>query len=393
MAEKVAFSRDTCIDLSSKSLGANVLFATDEWFAVCENLLTQAPPTFDPDAFHEWGKVMDGWESRRRREPGHDWCVIKLPYTSKPMGLELDTAFFTGNYVPRISVQGANLEGVEGDGWIVGGRERVERGGGVIGTCMTPEDVELAGKQCEEIGEWHNLLSQTPLRSGVPETRLHLFDVECQKPITHVRVNYFPDGGLARMKLFGYVTRGSLEGVQGELSSVVYGGRGLGCSNQHYGVPSNLLRVHTGVDMGDGWETARQLNRPPIIKRDPETGLVDTPLHDWCVLRMGCVVGAVEKLVIDTKWFRGNYPESVQIDCVYAPKGLGDGEGVEWKPLLPRRRSGADQLFTYGRDDLALKEGQKITHLKLYIFPDGGVSRVRLFGTGQGKIEDDEDDK
>lgn len=62
----VLFNRETTIELSSASLGAQVLFATDEWFAICENLLTQAPPTFDPDAFHEWGKVMDGWESRRR---------------------------------------------------------------------------------------------------------------------------------------------------------------------------------------------------------------------------------------------------------------------------------------------------------------------------------------
>ncbi|GMH77585.1 hypothetical protein TL16_g07462 [Triparma laevis f. inornata] len=306
------------------------------------------------------------------------------------MGLELDTAFFTGNYVPRISVQGACLEEGVGDGWIVGGEERVKRGGGVIGTCMTVEDCELAGEQCEGVGEWNDLLKQNPLRSGVEETRLHRFDCECQKPITHIRVNCFPDGGLARMKLFGYVMRGNLEGVQGELSSVVYGGRGLGCSNQHYGVPSNLLRVHTGVDMGDGWETARQLNRPPIIKRDHETGLVDTPLHDWCVLRMGCVVGEIEKLVIDTKWFRGNFPESVQVDCLCAPKGLEKGgEGMEWKPLLPRCRSGADQVFEYGSEELKLEEGQKVTHLKLYIFPDGGVSRVRLFGKGVGKIEDD----
>lgn len=309
------------------------------------------------------------------------------------MGLEINTAFFTGNYVPRISVQGANLETLKDDSWLVGAKERVKRGGGVQGTAMSTSDVELAGKQCEEAGRWHILLQQTPLRSGVEETRMHRFDVDEEartKPITHIRVNYFPDGGVARLKLYGHVTRGSMEGVRGELSSLVYGGRGIGCSNQHYGVPSNLLRVGTGVDMGDGWETARHLDRPPIIKRDPATGLVDTQLHDWCILRMGCVVGEVEKLLIDTKWFKGNYPESVSIDYLYEPKGIsGNGEG-QWMPLLPRRRSGPDQLFTFETSELSISQDTLITHLKLSIYPDGGVSRVRLFGKGKGKIEDQE---
>ena len=138
------------------------------------------------------------------------------------MGLEINTAFFTGNFVPRISVQGANLETLKDDSWLVGAEERVKRGGGVRGTCVSASDVELAGKQCEEAGKWHTLLQQTPLRSGVEETRMHRFDVDEEaksKSITHIRVNYYPDGGVARLKLYGRVTRGSLEGVQGEVRS------------------------------------------------------------------------------------------------------------------------------------------------------------------------------
>ena len=252
--------------------------------------------------------------------------------------------------------------------------------------------VALANTQCRKAGEWFDILSMTPLRSGVPETRIHEFDVDdsAKRKITHIRINYFPDGGVARLKLYGHVTPGDLRGVRGELSSVVHGGRGVGCTNQHFGVPSNLLRVNRGVDMGDGWETARHLRRPPIIKRDPVTGLVDTPLHDWAVLRMGCVVGDVERLVVDTKWFKGNFPESVSIDYVCEKGGLKANSYLEWKPLLKRVKMGPDAIFTFPLPKLAVSPSTEITHLKLSIFPDGGVSRVRLFGVGRGEIGEDE---
>jgi len=142
--------------------------------------------------------------------------------------------------------------------------------------------------------------------------------------------------------------------------------------------------------MSDGWETARHLRRPPIIKRDPITGLVNTLLHDWCVLRMGCVVGNVEKLVIDTKWFKGNFPESVSIDYVCENEGLKLAASLNWKPLLKRIRMGPDAIFTFSLSDLAITSSTEVSHLKLSIYPDGGVSRVRLFGTGMGEIGDDE---
>ena len=194
--------KSTSVELTSSLLGARVIFATDEWFAIADNLLNPSPPTFDPNAYCSQGKVMDGWESRRRvsvvwkgrseqhsvelsrksvfpqtppsptshlghpciltpgnvqvishahpnlpttvsqREPGHDWAIVALPFPSTPLGLHIDTAFFTGNYVPRISIEGADLSELEGDGWIVGGEERKRKGGGVIGTAMTMEQGE-----------------------------------------------------------------------------------------------------------------------------------------------------------------------------------------------------------------------------------------------------------
>jgi allantoicase len=58
--------KSTSIELTSSLLGARVIFATDEWFAIADNLLNPNPPTFDPNAYCSQGKVMDGWESRRR---------------------------------------------------------------------------------------------------------------------------------------------------------------------------------------------------------------------------------------------------------------------------------------------------------------------------------------
>lgn len=138
--------------------------------------------------------------------------------------------------MPRLSVEGADLTSLKRDGWIVGANERKKKGGGVIGTAMTMDEVAMAEKQCREAGKWFDILPMTPLRSGVPETRIHEFNVKPEgKRITHIRVNYFPDGGVARLKLYGYITPGDLRGIKGELSSILYGGRGVGCTNQHFG--------------------------------------------------------------------------------------------------------------------------------------------------------------
>ncbi len=402
------------LNLADASLGSRVVFATDEWFARAENLLNPSPPTFDPNAYCPQGKVMDGWESRRRRLPGHDWCIVKLALPGRIEGVEMDTAFFTGNYVPRFSLEVAELppeycrDSSDADSWIVGGDKRFKKGGGEIGTCMSPEEIEKASSDTAAVAKWTTVIEMTPLKSGVPETRRQFFPVPMSdktRRVTHVRVNYFPDGGVARLRVHGTVIRDFATELMGkgelELSSVLLGGRGLGCSNQHFGVPTNLLRSGRGVDMGDGWETARHLSRPPIIKRDPKTGLVDTDLGDWSILRMACVVENVTKLVLETTHFKGNYPESVKVEYCCRPKGdlvlspPGQDAGVGWKTLLKRTRMGPDAVFEYGLADLGSGMGERIsdiTHLRLHIYPDGGVSRVRLFGQAKSVIDDEQNE-
>ena len=358
---------------------------------------------------------MDGWESRRRRLPGHDWCVIRLAFCGKIAGFEVDTAFFTGNFTPRISIQAAYLEDYQDDvydQWMPGSFDRFEKGGGVRGSKSSVEMIEKAEVACVEHAQhnlWHTLIPMTKLKPGYEDTRMHYFSVEDKllkkKAFTHIRVNYYPDGGVARLKAFGSVDvdfeRDVLHRYASEeevpimdLASMGLGGRGLACSNKHFGVPRNLLKPGRGIDMGDGWETARHLERPSIIMTNPETGLVDTDLGDWCIIQLGTITGLVEKIDVDTCHFKGNFPESVKIEAGYATHIANDDKdqddmkiddlSIEWFPLLERTKLGPDQIFSY-----KLKNGElvrppdyatHISHVRVSIYPDGGISRVRIYG-------------
>ncbi|KAL7549145.1 hypothetical protein ACHAWF_012423 [Thalassiosira exigua] len=476
-------------NLASSASGASILFATDEWFATAERLLDPAPPTFVPDLYCPQGKVMDGWETRRKRTPGHDWCVIKLDGGGGARGgegggggggggpfaierVELDTAHFTGNQTPRVSIEAMRATRERGDGgdeddddclyaWMPGAVSRLARGPdgpGVRGTGKSPRAIERALEACRAVarrttgnpgGEWIELLPRVGLRPGYEESRHHAFDVvdaarealERLGGCTHLRLNYYPDGGVARLRVYGCpvacmkaavwrgtgrVERGEANGLgtgprihphsspnpppsalphpHPELSSSSCGGIGLVCSNQHYGVPPNLVQPSLGMDMGDGWETARHPDRPAVVTRDPATGLQDTHLSDWCVLKLG-MGGAwdgegIGRIIVDTRHFKGNFPESVRIDgCRVDPaavsddevcaaagagddggsRGEGGGDDAEWFPLLPRTRLTADAEHEFLRDGLA--SGRKgVTHVRVRIYPDGGLSRVRIYG-------------
>lgn len=444
--------------LSETTCQAKVLYATDEWFARAENLLKDGPPIFVPDLYCEQGKVMDGWESRRRREAGHDFCVIKLglPHGGNIEGIEIDTAHFTGNQAPRISIDVMTFpqddtqeEPADEDDmytWMPGAVRRLAQGGGIQGTGQSIASVTKAQKACDKF-QWMELLPMTPLQPGYEETRMHYFPLskEMQRQannVTHVRVNYYPDGGVARLRLWGYPGQDknqlSASGndvdtlntsihrrnmlppsaqpyTYPELSLSTNGGLGLECSNKHYGVPSNLIEPTYGKDMGDGWETARHPDRPAILVKDPVTNLVDSPLMDWAVLKLGlggCATSGIQRIILDTKHFKGNYPESVMVEACYAedsvshqvvcsapsstsptssptsftltPGQAGQEESVPpvtWVPLLPRTRMGADQehVFDSSLGQLVHHE-RKITHVRVSIFPDGGLSRVRVYG-------------
>lgn len=427
--DKSPFINENYTNLLSSS---RVLFATDEWFARADNLLLDSDPVFIPDLYCEQGKVMDGWETRRRRDAGHDWCVIASAHMGEVYGIEVDTAFFTGNQAPRISIEVANCYDLSKDEedwkfkWMPGAVLRLAQGGGIQGTGMSPHQVDRAAAACSKF-QWSEILPMTKLHPGYEETRMHYFSIpddirESTKGFTHVRVNYFPDGGVARLRLWGrpvlehepVTTNCQSESAipvsakpypDPELSCEDNGGCGLACSNKHYGVPSNLIRSSYGKDMGDGWETARHPDRPPVLIKCPTTNLVQSPLMDWAVLKLGmggCDDSGISRIIIDTKHFRGNFPESVQIEgcdagangyvsddavCAAIPETNHEESAVEWFPLLNRSRMGPHREHVFDRNSSALiNSHRRVTHVRVSIFPDGGLSRVRIYGKPRKSI-------
>mmetsp|Transcript_18913 Transcript_18913/g.45668 ORF Transcript_18913/g.45668 Transcript_18913/m.45668 type:complete len:469 (-) Transcript_18913:108-1514(-) len=427
-------------NLTDEHLGSRVIFATDEFFAVADNLLKRPEPVFDPTAYCSQGKVMDGWESRRRRTPGHDWCVIRLAYRGCIAGIELDTAYFTGNYAPTVSIEAANIPQYasdEHDEWMPGSFDRFERGGGIRGSKASTETIDRASSACQEY-KWHTIVDRSPLKPGYEESRMHYFAILDptlkRQPFTHLRLNYFPDGGVARLKVYGSVSVNFEQDVFAklkpsqavplmDLASMALGGRGLACSNKHFGVPRNLLKPGRGLDMGDGWETARHMQRPEIIRTNPETGLVDTDLGDWCILQLGTITASIERLEIDTRHFKGNFPESILVEAGCARntnETLHDENAdsddvnfddltIHWFPLLNRTKLGPDKNYVFELMDDGSGEEEEaeandapsssmgrssstprlnppyvdapyISHIRVSIYPDGGISRVRVFG-------------
>jgi allantoicase len=396
-------------NMCSKFAGAKTLFATDDWFATADHLLEDGPPIFVDDLFCEEGKVMDGWETRRRREEGHDWCLIQLSDRAEISALEIDTAHFTGNNTPNISIEIADLSCKQTSAVVNALPHAFERllHGGVQGTGCTPEEVHEALEATKQV-EWKQLLPVSPLRPGFENTRMHYFTLDTPMVGTMIRVNYFPDGGVARLRVWGNshypitpdtgpqympietgklctvvrhsdtdMTPSRLPFEYPELSSQENGGIGVACSNKHYGEPWRLTQITLGKDMGDGWETARHPNRPSVLVQDPTTHLIDSPLKDWAILKLGKEAeNGVARVILDTKHFRGNYPGSVSVEGAYSPT---DDPNAEWFPLVPRTRMAPDSEHVFDRDQVH-NATRQVTHVRISIFPDGGLSRVRIYG-------------
>ncbi|MCJ1448098.1 MAG: Allantoicase [Stictis urceolatum] len=365
-----AFATST-IDLISAPLNPRILHITDEFFAPASNLLTPTPPISRPGVFVETGAWYDGWETRRHNPAESDSVIIRLgPAAGRAAGVEIDTAFFTGNHAPEVSVEGAYEPDSDS------GDERVLR----------------------EEYPWQEILG----RRACEPSRRHAWRVgpgqegayEGEK-VTHVRLRIFSDGGVARFRLYGHAVpvwagAGAASGVGAgagagageeevlELSAATNGGIATASSDQHYGKAANLLLPGRGKDMGDGWET----------KRSRAAGHVD-----WAVVRLGAR-GKVRRVVVDTMHFRGNFPREVRISLGDFPAKAGEGEAdgmgrmrvasgdSRWVEVASRDEMKPDTEFEFVEGkNLRDVEERAWTHAKLTMIPDGGVKRFRIFGT------------
>lgn len=328
----------TCIDLISAPLGSSILSFSDEFFAPASNLLTPTPPIHRPGVFVETGAWYDGWETRRHNQREYDWVVIKLGVASgRVRGVEIDTAYFTGNYAEAASVQGAFETGKDAD-------EKVMR---------------------EEYTGWKGLLA----RKECGPSQRHGWFVVGEPEVTHVRLCMYPDGGIARFRLYGEAVPVWPENVEEavELSAAVMGGVAVQCSDEHFGRKENLLMPGRGVNMGDGWETKRSRGHEHT---------------DWVVVRLGAT-GRVSGITIDTRHFLGNFPQGVRVEgcTIRENEQVAGAKDKRWVEILGVKKMGPDAVHEFSERDLTNVQGQEYTHMKLTMIPDGGVKRFRVFGT------------
>ncbi|ETN59981.1 allantoicase [Anopheles darlingi] len=361
------------------SIGSNgkILFATDDWFAPAEWMLKDTDPVFLADEYTPYGKWMDGWETRRKRLPGHDWCLVELGAPTRIAGLLIDTAFFTGNYAPRVSVQGGTLDGTMREMLQSSIPRRLEDDDGMMGCGASEEELGMANLLATD--QWEVLLPRVELQPGYEATRRQYFALPESKRtlvVNHLRVNMFPDGGIARLRVFGYVERleSDIAKQSFDLIAMLNGGRCTGWSNAHYGHPRNLIKPTEGRNMGDGWETARRLDRPPVLRVDAN-GILQVPGCEWAIFQLAAP-GWIEQVCIDTKHFRGNYPDSVRLD--YMPASSEESSD-RWIPLMEAKKLGPDRMHIFLGKQL-LEQKHAAGKIRVTMAPDGGISRVRVIG-------------
>lgn len=313
------------IDLASERLGGVVLAANDEFFAPKENLLKSKKPIFIEDKYTDRGKWMDGWETRRRRTPGHDFCVIRLGLPGVIRGVVVDTSHFKGNYPEHCSLEARAFE--EDDDNSIGSSD--------------------AG--------WTELLPKSSLQGDT----LNLFAVVAPHRYTHLRFHIYPDGGVARLRVHGEPIlqwRKLLAGTSEiDLAAAVHGGWIVDCSDKFFSSPQNLIMPGRGMNMGDGWETRRRRG----------------PGFDWVIVKLG-IAGTISRVEVDTAHFKGNYPESCSLETCNANSFSPD---ISWHEVLPRTKLQPDSRHAF-----EVRDGSTTRFVRFNIFPDGGVSRLRIFG-------------
>jgi allantoicase len=332
------------IDLASERLGGAAILANDEFFASKDNLVKPSPAIWIEGKYTDRGKWMDGWETRRRREPGavsavsavsYDWCILRLGTPGIVHGVDVDTSFFKGNYPESCAID----------------------------SCDLPH---LAGAEAANAASWREILPRTALAGDAH----NLFPVTEAPKATHVRLRILPDGGVARLRIYGDVVvdwarlakRGDVD-----LAAAEHGGLVVACSDMFFGSRHNLIMPGDAQGMADGWETKRRRG----------------PGHDWTIVRLG-TRGAARRIEVDTRHFKGNAPGSCSVeactsgDAAAAPDGTGNLRGqTPWQELLPQTPLQPNARHVFEDEVRAVGD---VTHVRFNIFPDGGVGRLRVYG-------------
>ena len=316
------------INLADPRIGSKIIFKTDDFFAAAHRILKTDIPVFKDGLFDKHGKWMDGWETRRRRSKGYDYLVLKLGKPGKIFDIDIDTSHFNGNQPSHASLEG----------------------------CFSRSKPNKKTK-------WTRLLGKKKLGPN----KNHNFKSQNKSTFNYIRLNIFPDGGVARLRLYGKIEidKKTINNKNINLTSVLNGASIVGCNNEHFGRAENIIAPGKGKNMGDGWETRRSRGKN----------------FDWLIIKFG-KPGLIKKLEIDTHHFKGNYPDSCSIQTAIINKDLSNNLIVKnsknWKFILNKSKLSAHKKHVFKK---FLIKRNKENYLKINIYPDGGISRIRAFGS------------
>ena len=324
MKEKVIFTNGL-IDLAQPRLGTKVIYKTDDFFASANRIISPSIPVFKDGVFDKHGKWMDGWESRRKRTSGHDYIILKLGKAGTISKIDVDTSHFNGNQPAMISIEG---------------------------TFSNSNKINKL--------KWVSILNKKKVRANSH----HFFSVKNKKNFSHIKFNIFPDGGVARLRLYGSIAKSKkIKNKRINLASLLDGASVIACNNEHFGKAENILAPGKAKNMGDGWETRRRRDKG----------------NDWLILN--CIDGSsIDKIEISTHHFKGNYPNYCSLQTAYLP--LKNSKQIvsssrKWKYLLKNTKLSANKTHIFINSSM---KKEKINHVRINIFPDGGISRFRIFG-------------
>ena len=315
------------IDLAQSRLGSKIVFKTNEFFAPAKRIINPWPPVFKEGVFDKHGKWMDGWETKRKRGKGYDYLILKLGRPGRISKIDIDTSYFSGNQPSKVSLH----------------------------ACFSKK--KLPNKN----SKWTTILKKKPTKANSH----HFFNVTNKSIFTHIKLNIYPDGGVARIRIYGSME--ILKNFTGKvlnLTSVLHGATPIACNNEHFGRAENILAPGMGKNMGDGWETRRSRGKN----------------FDWLIIKCA-VAGKINKIQIDTHHFKGNYPDKCSIQAALIDKKISSraivNNSKKWKLLLNKVKLYAHKKHNFKNN---LMKNKKVNYIKINIFPDGGISRIRVFG-------------
>ena len=326
MSKKIIFTNGL-IDLAQPRLGSKVIFRTDDFFASADRIIDPSAPVFKEGLFDKNGKWMDGWESRRKRTPGHDYLIIKLGKPGSISKVNVDTSHFNGNQPSMISIEACNSKSNNIKNF-----------------------------------KWKSLLGKKKTKANSH----HIFKTSSKSVFTHIKLNIFPYGGVARLRLYGNISKekNDFGNKTINLASLLDGASVIACNNEHFGKAENILAPGKAKNMGDGWETRRRRDKG----------------FDWLILNS--IDGEkIDKIEISTHHFKGNFPSHCSLQATYITKKKSSSSIVndsnKWKTLMNKTMLKANKTHTFRN---VLMKNDKINFIKINIFPDGGISRFRIFG-------------